>query len=65
MNLNPRILNLFFSTAIMLSFAGAMLFNDGRADINNYGEGWLETILAGAIVIMNILSEETDMRFGL
>ncbi len=40
-----------FVTTISLCFAIAMITADGRIDINNYGEGWIEVAVAGIFAV--------------
>ena len=43
-----------FIGAVFVAFLDAMLFSEGRADMNAYNEGWLETAIAGILFIAGL-----------
>jgi len=41
-----------FAATIFIAFAHTMMFHDGGVNLNAYGEGWFETIIAGLIALI-------------
>jgi hypothetical protein len=41
-----------FAAAVSLVFAATMIFSSGHADMNYYGEGWVEVALAGSLAVV-------------
>ena len=41
-----------FAATMSICFAAAMIFSDGLANMNAYGEGWFEVLLAGGLAVM-------------
>ena len=43
-----------FAATMSVCFAMAMIFSEGLADMNAYGEGWFEVLLAGGLAVMGL-----------
>ena len=43
-----------FCATIAVVFAVTLIFYDGRANINAYGEGWFEVLLAGGLAVAGL-----------
>lgn len=52
--MNPYVVGLLtaFAGAVFVGFLFAMLFSEGRANLNHYGEGLAETALAGTLFLL-------------